>query len=161
MDEMKLKKLTEALADLDIAFPPLNFIVRDSLSTNHPDAVVVHEVDRTPVVFDPEHGEGRLRERCFRVRDLDVGGRAATGRDGKMTWRLSDFLCEKSGWAFLDPVSFVATAQAKTNVTITAGAPATGADVTIEVFSWDANGAPAPNVRFSWRFWAPSSFIVQ
>ena len=155
-----IEKLAEAFAELGINLPTLSFVERNSLSVHHSSSVVVHEVDRTPVVFAPEFGSGRPKENCFGARDLDVGGRAATGRDGKLTWRLSDFICEQPGGDYTDPVSFVATAQADAAVTITIGAPVVGNDVTLDVFSWDSSGAPAPNVRFSWRFWAPINFVA-
>jgi len=41
---------------------------------------------------------------------LDTSGRSTTGPDGKIVFRLSDFLCGRFGY-FLEPVNLVATPQ--------------------------------------------------
>jgi len=85
----------KALLDLGIDFPDLSFVRRDSLSLGQP--VRVHQSDYTLVVLGPglTSGDG-VREQCFDTKAIDVGGKAATNNAGKLTWKLSNFICEVS-----------------------------------------------------------------
>jgi hypothetical protein len=86
---------------------------------------------------------------------LDASGASTTGSDGRRAFRLSEFACYLSGYRLLDPVNFVATPRASTPsfVTFTSTLITQGEnfDVSITVFTWNADGAAAPNVDFDWR----------
>jgi hypothetical protein len=90
--------------------------------------------------------------RCYGTRLLDVGGFWFTGNDGKSTFRLTDFICH-TGERFGRPINVVATPLSSTPCFLTLNHTLVdnGADVQIEVWSWDAAGAPAPAVSFDWR----------
>jgi hypothetical protein len=111
------------------------------------------------VVFDPDIGPGDgVVERCFpSVNGFDIGGKATTNDAGRLTWKLSDFTCDISS-AIEEPASFVATAQSDSPVILTTKTVFAGNNLVIEVFSWNVDGNPAPNVRFAWRCWMMKSF---
>ena len=145
-------KLRKLLVELDA-----RILVRNSLYTN--EAVKIQEVDRTPQIFDPDLGPGELRRECRGSQSIDLGGRAATDASGKLTWKLSDFVCE-SDQVYSHPVSFVATPFSADPVSLTALVQSIGPDLVVEVFTWDSSGAAAPQVPFAWRCWVPTSVIV-
>lgn len=150
--------IRKALLGLGLELPDLTFVQRDSLYVVD-QSVRIHEVDRTPVFLDPDLGPGDgVKAQCFVRRGLDVGGRARTGDVGRLTWKLSDFVCD--GQSVAEPASFVATAQSDSAVVLTTKTVSTGDDLVIEVFSWDINGNPAPNVRFAWRCWTQTPPII-
>ncbi|MBC5785922.1 hypothetical protein H8N03_23490 [Ramlibacter sp. USB13] len=156
-----LEALRKLLLDLGLDFPGLNFIERDAVYRPTPNARV-HEVDRTPVVFDPGlGGSGEVPARCFFNDTLDLGGQATTDGAGRLTWKLSQYVCSSERPAgYVAPVSFVTTALGSSPVFLTARIASVASDVVIDVFSWGANGAPAPNARFAWRCWVPVATIV-
>ena len=155
----KQSSLAKALAGLGLDLPEISFIRRDGLSARQ--AVTVHEVDLTPEVFDPEIGTGGgIRARCFSNNAIDIGGKAVTDSAGRATWKLSDFVCKSGGTDYIDPVSFVATAMADSAVLMTAQTASTGGDLVVNVFSWNTNGTPAPNVRYFWRCWVMAVGII-
>ena len=90
--------------------------------------------------------------RCYGTRLLDVSGFWFTGNDGKRTFRLTDFICH-TGERFGQPINVVATPLSPTACFLTLNHTLVddGADVEIEVWSWDAAGAAAPGVSFDWR----------
>lgn len=97
-----------------------------------------------------------VRITCLDDRAIDVAGRSGTDGDGRMTWRIGDFICRSSAQRFREPICFLATPHSKTLVHVTTHVsqpflPQVPNDVVVEVFSWDPNGDPAPNVPFSWR----------
>jgi hypothetical protein len=148
--------LRDALGRFNIEADRIHLIERNALSTSHQN-VIIHETDRTPVIFDPDlGGDAGPRERCeTRPYSMDIGGVASTDRDGRFRWKLSDFICndpDTSGH-YSEPISFVATAMRSTPITMTTRVRNVGDDVEIDVFSWDATGDPAPSVRFGWRLW--------
>lgn len=153
-DKKNLENLSSALAKLGLNLSDLNFVQRDSLSALQ--SVRVHEVDRTPVIFDPDLGSGGLKEKCSPSQGFDVGGKSSTGATGHLTWKLSNYVCESPRSLFLEPASFVATAQSESPVVMTTKTLSSGDDLVIKVFSWLMNGNPAPNVRFTWRCWCDS-----
>ena len=92
---------------------------------------------------------------------LDVSGVAGTGTTGTVKFRLKDFIC-LSEISFDNPINVVARPLGArpafltlkhTLVMNTAGTFAT--DVEIEVFTWDAKGAPLPQIAFDWRCRVP------
>jgi hypothetical protein len=158
-DKAYLENLSSALAKLGLNLPDLNFVQRDSLSALQ--SVSVHEVDRTPVFVDAGLGPGGLKEKCSTSQGFDVGGKSSTGTTGHLTWKLSNYVCENPGSTFLEPASFVATAQSESPVVMTTKTLSSGDDLVIKVFSWLMNGNPAPNVRFTWRCWCESPFLPE
>ncbi len=93
--------------------------------------------------------------RCYGSRLLDVSGFAFTGADGKVSFRLTSFICDPGG-LFGAPINVVATPLSTTPCFVTVrhvlmNTPQPGSDVEIQVSSWNAAGAPAPLVTFDWR----------
>ena len=91
--------------------------------------------------------------RCVQSKLLDVTGIAASGSDGKSSFRLTSFLCPEGNFRFGFPVNVVATPLSATPCfpTLVHTLVNNGADVEIQVSTWDADGAAAPNVSFDWR----------
>lgn len=97
---------------------------------------------------------------CRAARLLDISGLATTDNNGQRVFKLSEFICHSSPTAanrFQQPINVVATPRSTTPcfLTVTHSLVNTdglkAVDVEIKVFTWDANGAPAPNVSFDWR----------
>jgi hypothetical protein len=155
-----LETLRKLLRDLGFDFPGLIFIERDCIYKV--ESAIIHEVDRTPVIFDPGlgGGTGEVPARCFESSALDLGGQAVTDNAGRLTWKLSDFVCNADRAGYQAPASFVTTALSTAPIFLTARILSTGGDLVVDVFSWDTSGAPAPNVRFAWRCWVPTQAIV-
>jgi len=105
---------------------------------------------------------------CSTAELLDVSGVAATSATGTATLLIRNFICPaEAGRFYGEPVITVATpASAQPSfLTIThslvVNPPFTSpTDVQINVFSWDANGAPAPNVLFNFRCRVPAFPII-
>jgi len=89
---------------------------------------------------------------CPDAKLLDVSGLATTGTDGKSRFRLTDFMCH-TGEPFREPINVVATplSSAPCFLTVLYTLMNNGADVEIQVSTWDAGGTPAPTVAFDWR----------
>ena len=154
-----IEVLTKALQAFDLPLLDLNFVVRDALSNTT--RTQIHITDRTPVVFDPDiSGGDGIREFCNVGDGIDIGGKSATGSDGKTRWRLSNFICESAAINVDEPVAFVATARADRPVVMTSETVSVGNNLEIDIYSWDINGNPAPGTRFSWRCWAHSPIAV-
>lgn len=119
-----------------------------------------------------------LPNSCVSSRLLEVGGFAATGSDGKATFRLNAFLCPFGGIGpivttsgaappppapkYVPPVNVVATPLSSEPffLTLTRSLVDNGADVEIKVATWDADGSAAPNVSFDWRCRVPLLDII-
>jgi hypothetical protein len=98
---------------------------------------------------------------CEAQKLLEVSGAAATGANGKVRFRLKEFICLDL-LTFDYPINVVATPLASRPVFLTVKhslvmnpANTFGEDVAIEVFTWDANGAAAPQIAFNWRCRVP------
>ena len=151
-DSAGLAEIARLLDRFGLHIPDLRFLDRDAISKAAP--ATIHTTDRTPVIFDPEHGTpSGPREICTEAATMDIGGKATTGGDGRFLWKLSAYVCEKPFILSDEPVAFVATPRAAAPVLVTTTTLATGNDLQVEVFSWTAAGAPAPFTRFSWRCW--------
>ncbi len=106
-------------------------------------------------VFSPEFstgGAGRGRE-CSEFDAIDIAGPSRTGDDGKMIWRLTDFICPGGQPIVEPPASFVATPISRSPVflTTTIEFPEPPRDLVVEVFTWGPGGSSAPRIPFSWR----------
>jgi hypothetical protein len=90
--------------------------------------------------------------RCFESRAFDISGFTQTRANGQSVFRLSNFRCPQ-GEIYSAPINVVATPISPKPffLTVMQALVNNGTDVEITVFSWDANGAPAPNVAFNWR----------
>jgi hypothetical protein len=98
---------------------------------------------------------------CYRTRLLDVSGFWLTGADGKTVFRLTDFICH-TGERFGQPINVLATPFSTTPcfLTVIHSLVNNGADVEIRVFTWDADGAAAPNVSFNWRCRVELPYVI-
>ncbi|MDQ5869336.1 MAG: hypothetical protein M3530_06365 [Thermoproteota archaeon] len=107
------------------------------------------------------------QSRCFGMGGIDLSGGSMTDSAGRMTWRLSNFLCPENvppgGLAVDFPVSFVATPltdkPAYMTVKFIAVQPQPK-DLILEVYSWDRLGEPAPFLPFYWRCRIPLTPII-
>jgi hypothetical protein len=97
---------------------------------------------------------------CSIVRLLEAAGVSSTLADGKRVFQVSDVLCPEGVlWSFGEPINVVATplADSPTLLTMTYSLisqgpdPSFQPDVQMTVFTWNADGSPAPNVVFDWR----------
>ena len=154
-----LEALKKIFLELGLEFPGFNFVERDALYKIQ--GATVHETDRTPVIFDPDFPPPpEVPARCFPSEAIDLGGQAVTDGVGRLTWKLSNFVCKNDRASYQAPPAFVATAISNAPIFLTTRTVSIVGDLAIDVFSWDANGAPAPNVRFAWRCWVPSQAII-
>jgi hypothetical protein len=89
---------------------------------------------------------------------LDVSSSSSTDASGRQVFLLTDFICSTAN-SFGAPVTLVVTPFARTPCYATMthtlvpnpSAPGSFNDLQIAVFTWDANGQPAPNISFDWR----------
>ncbi len=90
---------------------------------------------------------------CYSASLLDASGVSSTGADGKRVFLLSDFVCFPQVYSLAEPINVVATPRSASPffLTMTHSLVNAASDVEITVFTWDANGAAAPNVVFDWR----------
>jgi hypothetical protein len=96
---------------------------------------------------------------------LDLSAVGVTPDTGHLTLLIANFLCPgESPRLYFEPVNLVATAFTANPVFLTAThklivtPPDTAAtNVQIDIFSWDANGAPAPEIAVNWRCRVPTS----
>ena len=124
----------------DEALPLIQLVQDVAVSTNTPSRTTQKHV----LVIRPN--------KCVDSRNLDVSGFAQTLANGQNVLRLSGFLCP-AGEVFSLPINIVATPISTKPffITVTATLINNGADVEMKFFSWDANGAAAPNISFNWR----------
>jgi hypothetical protein len=113
-------------------------------------------VSRNPFV-------GTIPPLCSGFELLDVGGLAWTSDAGNATLLIKNFICpQESARLYFEPVITVATpASAKPSfLTVTHSLvvdPAGNAtNVQINIFSWDINGAPAPDLPVNFRCRVPT-----
>jgi hypothetical protein len=97
------------------------------------------------------------RKFCHELPLLDVSGGGVTGNGGKMQLRLTDFIC-LSRISMETPINLIATPLTERPVFLTVlqslmmdPTNTFGVDVNMVFFTWEAGGAPAPNVPFNWR----------
>jgi hypothetical protein len=89
---------------------------------------------------------------------LDVSSSASTDATGQRTFLLTDFICSTLN-SFAAPVSLLVTPNTQTPCYATMthtlvpdpNAPGRFNDLQFTVFTWNANGRPAPNISFDWR----------
>jgi len=122
------------------AFPLIQLFQDVAISTETPSRTTQQSL----IIFRPN--------RCIDSRVIDVSGFAQTQANGQRVFRLSSFLCP-AGEIFSFPINVLATpiSQKPFFLTVMQSLVNNGTDVEITVFSWDANGAAAPNITFNWR----------
>jgi hypothetical protein len=106
---------------------------------------------------------------CSTSELLDVSGVTVVSSAGGVTLLITNFICPNENSRFYsEPVNIVATAVSSSPIFVTVThslvitPPNTSAtNVQINVFAWDANGAPAPNVTVNWRCRVPTQAIIQ
>jgi hypothetical protein len=104
--------------------------------------------------------------RCYRNNGIDLSGGSITDSAGRMTWRLLNFVCPENipqrGFPIDFPISFVATpiTDKPGYITVKFMPQPQPNDVTIEVYSWDKQGEPAPSMPFYWRCRIPLTLII-
>jgi len=148
-----LKSLRKILERLNLNH--LNFIEKDAIYKTQSDTSL-HETDRTPIIVENLDSDVGRRESCqHRLWSTDLGGVAQTNREGRSSWKLTNYICASEIRGLSDPVSFVATAISAQPATMTYEVESVGEDIELTVYSWDVNGDPAPSTRYSWRLWAP------
>jgi hypothetical protein len=110
-----------------------------------------------------------LPRSCTASELLDVSASATTGSAGNVTLLINDFLCPNDvGRIYSEPVNIAATPASTTPffVTVTHSLVATPpstftTNVQINIFAWNANGTPAPNVTVNWRCRVPTYVIIE
>jgi hypothetical protein len=106
---------------------------------------------------------------CAASELLDVSSSSTTGSTGSVTLLINDFICPNDvGRIYGEPVNIVATPVSTTPVYVTIThslvtiPPSTFVqNVQINIFTWDAKGAPAPNVTVNWRCRVPDFVIIE
>ncbi len=118
-------------------------------------------VSRSILIFLPRS--------CAASELLDVTASATTGSTGSVTLLINDYICPGDvGRVYSEPVNIVATPVSTTPVYVTTThslvttPPSTFVqNVQINIFTWDAKGAPAPNVTVNWRCRVPDFVIIE
>jgi hypothetical protein len=146
-DVQNLKKQLEAATGrhIDVPSSDLYFLRYPVGAHNYSDAEVLW---RSIFIPGKSCGDANL---------LDASASGSTGADGTVTFLLSSDLCE--GVYLAAPVNLQATVRGTTPSFLTMtyslvaepNYPQTYTDLSITVYTWDANGKPAPNVEFDWR----------
>ena len=106
---------------------------------------------------------------CVTSELLDVSGVSVIPNTGNVTVLITNFICPNENSRFYsEPVNIVATAVTASPIFLTVThslvitPPNTSAtNVQINIFAWNANGAPAPNVTVNWRCRVPTLTIIE
>ena len=108
-------------------------------------------------IISPIPGKSCTQASAIQASFLDVSSSASTDATGRRTFLLTDFICSIVN-SFAAPVSLVVTPNTQTPCYATMThklVPAPSApgfnDLQFTVFTWSANGRPAPNISFDWR----------
>jgi hypothetical protein len=105
---------------------------------------------------------------CVASSLLDASSSSSTGANGTVTFLLSSSICLPLVRSLAAPINLEATVRASTPSFLTMSytlvadpnSPQNHNDVQITVYTWDAHGAPAPNVAFDWRCRLVSNPII-
>jgi hypothetical protein len=151
----KVKSELEKLAGRDLPIPPDSLI-----KLSYPASTYNYIYDDGYVcwrsILFPFPGKS-----CNPTNLLDVSGVGATGANGQAVFQLSEFVCLQPT-IFAEPVVVVVTPRSDDAVfaTQTHAIINNSNDVQISVFTWGANGNPAPDIAFDWRVRAPFSPLI-
>jgi hypothetical protein len=119
-------------------------------------AISIYVEDEPQVKFqtyDTYTGE-LIFARCLKDSAIDLAGVFETGKDGRASWKLTNFICVGRDFRVVVnwPASFVATPISESPVYLTTSISFPGlSDLLVEVFSWNSSGKLAPLIAFSWR----------
>jgi len=117
-------------------------------------AISIFMYDEPQVKFQTYDSGKPIRAYCIKDSAIDLAGVYKTGKDGRASWKLTDFICvDRNFRVVVDwPASFVATPISESPVYLTTSISFPGlSDLLVEVFSWNPSGKPAPLIAFSWR----------
>lgn len=153
-----VKKQLEAIAGEKIDITPDQII-----SLRHP--VGAHDYTDGTVLWKSIIFPGQS---CVASTLLDGSGSTTTGSSGSITFLLSSFICLPLVRSLAAPVNVQATVRSASPFFLTMtyslvpdpSLPSSNNDLQITVNSWDATGAPAPNVLFDWRCRLVSNQII-
>jgi hypothetical protein len=90
---------------------------------------------------------------CSGANLLDVSGVNETADNGQLVFPISAVVCFTDAYALNEPINVLVTPRSSSPcfATQTHALINSNTDVQITVYTWDANGNPAPNVAFDWR----------
>jgi hypothetical protein len=154
IDREKSAQLEELRKQLDkVAGRELDLNLERLINFTFP--IASHDVSNGQVTFQHIFFPGKS---CSERNLLDVAGTSSTAADGKRVLKLTDFICSTIN-SFTSPVNVLATPRAETPCYATTTAilvpnpavPGAFNDVQLTLFTWNRNGAPAPNVSVDWR----------
>jgi hypothetical protein len=98
---------------------------------------------------------------------LDVSSSGSTDATGQRTFLLTDFICN-TAVSFGAPVTLLVTPYAETacyatmtHTLVAEPNSSSFSDLQFTVFTWSADGRPAPNISFDWRCRLLSFQIIQ
>lgn len=99
---------------------------------------------------------------CSEATLLDVSGALSTGANGQLVFPISEVVCFTDAYVLSEPINVVVTPRSASPsfATQTHALVTNNTDVQITVYTWDANGNPAPNVSFDWRCRVVSEPII-
>jgi len=140
-------------AGLEAFQPPLRLIQELSIWATDKPSVKIRKLRPEEVISEFGGGSTVRRAQCDPTEAIDIAGQSRTGDNGKMTWRLTDFICPGGQPIVEPPASFVATpiSQSPVYLTTTIEFPDPPRDLVVEVFTWAPGGSSAPRISFSWR----------
>ena len=99
---------------------------------------------------------------CSDATLLDVSGANSTADNGQLIFQISEVVCFTDAHILSEPINVVVTPRSSSPCFATQAHLLinSNTDVQITVFTWDANGNPAPNVSFDWRCRVVSEPII-
>ncbi len=137
----------------------------------HKDGRVASRQLLADVIDDDATTTGPPQKTCTSSSLIDVGGLSVTGANGRVLIKLSEYVCRPGGRDsarfFSQPTIFVATPRSTSPFFMTSRHQLVDRqvefeanDVEITAYAWDATGAAAANVPFSWRCLVAVDFVV-
>jgi hypothetical protein len=98
---------------------------------------------------------GNARVSCGVLTLSSVAGQSTTGEDGKADFLLSEFTCEMPNIVPQLPIIFVATPYSQKPVFVTVNHALvvrddSPQDFRIQLYTWEAGGAPAKKISVDW-----------
>ena len=90
---------------------------------------------------------------CSDATLLDVSGVLSTAANSQLVFQISEVVCFVDPYVLSEPINVVVTPRSSSPSFATQihALINNNTDVQITVYTWDADGNPAPNVSFDWR----------